>query len=99
MIVSKNERTGVSVLCHVVLHFQRAIGDGFFAEETATVGSDEDIVFNAHAAEVAIFVHLVEVDELVVFAALSPVVDEVWDEIDARFVGDNMSWFEFACKS
>ena len=72
MIVSKNERAGVSVLCHVVLHFQRAIGDGFFAEETATVGSDEDIVFNAHAAEVAIFVNLVKAEEFGVNALTLP---------------------------
>ena len=93
MIVSKNERTGVSVLCHVVLHFQRAIGDGFFAEETATVGSDEDIVFNAHAAEVTIFVNLVKTEEFGVNALTLPQVDEVGNEIDAGLVGDDMTHF------
>ena len=93
MIVSKNERTGVSVLRHVVLHFQRAIGDGFFAEETATVGSDEDIVFNAHAAEVTIFVNLVKTEEFGVNALTLPQVDEVGNEIDAGLVGDDMTHF------
>ena len=72
MIVSKNERTGVSVLCHVVLHFQRAIGDGFFAAEPTTVGSNEDIVLNAHTAEVTTFVNLVKAEEFGVDALTLP---------------------------
>ena len=87
------------MLSNVFLHVVRLVRNAVFAKESATVRGDKYIVLDAHTAEVAIFVHLVEVDELVVFAALSPVVDEVWDEIYARFVGDNMSWFEFACKS
>ena len=53
------------------------IGHEFRAEETATVGRDEQIVFDADAAEILITLDGIEIQEVAVRAFGAPEIDEV----------------------
>ena len=57
------------------------VGDAFLAEETAAVGRDEHVVFDADATEVLVFLDFVEVEEFSIRAVRAPEVNEVGDEI------------------
>ena len=48
---------------YVGFHLVGMVGYALVAEEPASVGCDEDIVLDADAAEVAVFVNSVEVEE------------------------------------
>ena len=63
------------------------IRNALAAEESATILGDEDVVLNAHAAEVLVSLQLVEVQELLAVSAGLPVVDEGRNEVDAGLVG------------
>lgn len=67
-----------------------------FAEETATVLCDEDVVFDAYAAEVLVSLNLVEVEELGTMARSLPVVDECGDEVDAWLVSHDETFLQTA---
>ena len=53
------------------------IGHEFRAEETATVGRDEQIVFDADAAEILITLDGIEIQEVAVRAFGAPEIDEI----------------------
>ena len=65
------------------------VGDGVLAEDAAAVGGDEEVVFQTDAAEVLVGLQQVVVDELLVEAFGTPLVDEGGDEVDAGLVGEH----------
>jgi hypothetical protein len=82
------ELRGIS-LFHKTFKFCRMVGYAFGAHEATTVGSDEQIVFDANATKVLVLFQKVEVQELGTVFLITPQVDEVWDEVDARLIGYN----------
>lgn len=71
----------------------------FISKESATVVGDEYIVFDADASKVFELFYFVKVEELCVSAFFAPEVDEIGDEIDARFVSDYVTSLKFATKA
>ena len=71
----------------------------FISKESATGFGDEHIIFDADASEVFELFDFVKVEELCVGAFFAPEVDEIGDEIDARFVSDNVTGLEFATEA
>ena len=69
------------------------------AEESATVGRDEQVVLDADATKIFIALDGVEIQEVAVRALGAPEVDQVGDEVDARLVGHHMSHFQAAAKA
>ena len=65
-----------------------------FAQDSVSVFGDEQVVFDAYAAEVFERFELVVVDEILMFAFSFPDVDQGRDEVDAWLVGDHEAWFQ-----
>ena len=72
------------------------IRDTALAEEAAAIGSNQDIIFDADAAEILIGLQLVEVKEVLTVSACFPIIDEGRDEIDARLVCYNKALLQSA---
>ena len=83
----------------IFFNFGHMVGYALLAEEAAACGGDEHVVFDAHAAEILEFLDFVEAEELGIRALAPPKVDEVGDEVYARFVGDHMAYFQAAGKA
>ena len=92
-------RAFVGVFGHKGFDLVGVVGNALFAQETATVGGDEHVVFDANAAKVLECFDFVEVQEFSIYAFLAPKVDEVGNEVDTRFVGNYVAHFEFAAKA
>ena len=70
-----------------ILQFFDVIRDALLAEVAAAVGSDEEVVLEADSAKVEVLFHLVEVDELGIVFAGTPVVEQGGNEVDAGLIG------------
>ena len=57
---------------------------------------DQQVVLDADAAEVAVFLHHIVVDEIGELVLFLPDVDQMRDEIDARLNGDHEARFQLA---
>jgi len=73
---------------HGLFHFLDRLGDAR-AEHPVPRGRYQHVVLDADAAEVAVLVQGVVVDELLVQALGLPLVDQLGDEIDARLDRDD----------
>ena len=72
------------------------IRDALLAQEAAAIGGDEDVVLDADAAKVLVGLQFVKVEELGAVAAGTPVVDQGWNEVDARLVGHHKALLQTA---
>ena len=73
------------------------LGDGLGnrpSKDSATIFSDEQVIFDTDATEVFVGLQLLVVDKLLELAFSFPHVDEGGDEIDARFIGDHKARFQ-----
>ena len=70
------------------------VGNDVVAEEAATVFGDEDVVFQSDTAKILVGLHQFVVDEVLVQSLRTPIVDEVGNEIDARFIGHDKSFLQ-----
>ena len=59
----------------------------------------QQVVFDTYAAEVAVFVYFVEIQEIGVGSLLAPQVYKVGNEIDSRFVGNYKAFFQAASET
>ena len=81
------------------LNVLRFVWDSLFAEEAASVGRNEHVVFNSDASKILEFFDFIEIEKFRVCSFSAPEVDEVWDEIDARFVGHDKALFKATGKT
>ena len=70
------------------------VWDALCAEETATVVGDENVVFDADAAEVLVGFQKVEIEEVLAMPTCAPLIDEGGDEVDAWFVGHDETFLQ-----
>ena len=81
------------------LNVLRFVWDSLFAEEATSVGRNEHVVFNSDASKILEFFDFIEIEKFRVCSFFAPEVDEVWDEIDARFVGHDKALFKATGKT
>ena len=70
------------------------IGYALGTHEPTSLGSDEQVVLDAYSTEVLVFFKFVEVEELGAVPLASPQVNEVWNEVYARLVGNYKPLFQ-----
>ena len=76
-----------------LLQFLRGLRDGG-AKDFVAISGNQQVVLDTDAAEVAVLLHLVVVDELLEFALVLPDVNQLRNEIDARFDGHDEAGFQ-----
>ena len=76
------------------LHIVNMIRNALLTEEATSIGCDKHIVFDTNATEVAIFINLIEIEELCIRAILTPIIDEGGYEVNTRLISYNVAWFQ-----
>ena len=74
------------IFYYKIFHIIDVIGDMVMSENACTFVCDEQIIFDAYAAEIFVFLNNVEVEELFVCPVLLPKVYKGRNKVYARFI-------------